>query len=377
MTGVAVTGAAWSRRLTTAFLAFALSACARTGAPVGGPVPETPLRVLETTPPHLGRIDPFEGPVEFRFERTLSERPTEGSPSDAVIVSPQTGLLTVRVSGDRIEISMEGGFRDATVYRVTLLPRFRDRYQNGMAGPLDVVFSTGPELEPTLLAGMTQDRLTLRALGGARVDAVPLDGGSRRSTVSDETGVFTFPYMPSGRYALVAYEDRNRSGEADFAERQASVDVGVNVGDTIVVTDLPLLLPDTIAAELERASVLDSITLGTTFDDYLDAEGDLGTVAARLIREGSAAPEVVSILFRWEWDERRAAAAPDAQATPAAAPVLPTRELVLGLSRPLIAGAQYRIEIEGVINLNDVPDGGGQAEFEGPEGGLTPVLSPE
>ncbi len=376
MTGVAVTGAAASRRLTTAFLAFALSACARPGAPVGGPVPETPLRVLETTPPHLGRIDPFAGPVELRFERTLSERPTAGSLSDAVIVSPQTGLLTVRVSGDRIEISMEGGFRDATVYRVTLLPRFRDRYQNGMAGPLDVVFSTGPELEPTLLAGMTQDRLTLRALGGARVDAVPLDGGSRRSTVSDGTGVFTFPYMPSGRYALVAYEDRNRSGEADFAERQASVDVGVNVGDTIVVTDLPLLLPDTIAAELERASVLDSLTLGITFDDYLDAEGDLGTVVARLIREGSAAPEVVSILFRWEWDERQAAAAPDAQATPAPL-VLPTRELVLELSRPLIAGAQYRVEIEGVINLNDVPGGGGQAEFEGPEGGLTPVLPPE
>jgi hypothetical protein len=315
-------------------------------------------------------VEPFDGQVEIRFQRTVGERPSEGSPSDAVIVSPQTGEISVSTRGDRIEVAMEGGFLERTVYRVTVLPRFRDRFQNGMAGVYDLVFSTGGELEPNMLAGVTQDRLTLNRLGGVRVDAVSLDGGARQSTVSDSAGVFAFPYIPAGRYDLVAFEDRNRNREADFTEPQGSGQVGVNLGDTIVVTDLALLLPDTTAAEVQAVGVLDSVTVRVTLDDALDPESGLEGVTGRLVREGANAPEVVEILFRHEWDRRRAQAAdPDAPPPAISGPTPPSRELVLLLSRPLIEGAQYRVEVDGVVNLSGVPGGGGSAELEGPGSG--------
>ncbi|MSR23366.1 MAG: hypothetical protein EXR92_07480 [Gemmatimonadetes bacterium] len=378
---------------------LAVSGCARPGAPVGGDRPTTPLRVIGTFPEQLALMEPFDGPVELRFERTVSERPTEGSPGDAVIVSPQTGPVTVRTSGERIDVTMEGGFRAGTVYRVTVLPRFRDRFQNRMNRAFDLVFSTGGEFEPTLLAGLTQDRLTLRPLAGTRVDAIPLDGGDRRSTVADSTALFTFPYLPSGRYELVAYEDRNRNRESDSSERQASIVVGVNVGDTIVVTDLPLLLPDPTPARVESVALVDSLSLQVTFDDYLDAAGSLDPVTARLVREEANAPEVLDILFRWEWDREKAAAARAAAQTPAAqaaaagnaatpnaatpspaavaapGPILPSREIVLVISRPLVSGASYRVEVDGVVNLNGVPGGRGEGDLDGPPP-LTPGALP-
>src|SRR5690606_745988 len=100
-----------------------------------------------------------------------------------------------------------GGFRERAIYRVTVLPLFRDRYGNGMDGPVELLFSTGPELEPNLLAGIVSDFLTLDPVAGVRVDAVPAEGGPISSAVADSAGIFAFPHLPSGPYRIRAYED--------------------------------------------------------------------------------------------------------------------------------------------------------------------------
>jgi hypothetical protein len=334
-------------------------------------VPETPLLVVGTDPEAFSVVRPFGGSVKIDFQRRLSERPARGTLREGVVVSPRTGAVEVQHRRRGLEISMEGGFRETTIYRVTLLPVFRDLFQNPLEGPYDLFFSTGPEFEPNVLAGLVMDRIRGEEVDGARVDARPVENGPTHSTVTDSTGIFTFPYLPAGRYRVTAYEDRNRNREPDFEEPQDSMTVELERGDTLIVTDLTLLQPDTTAAVLEDVAVVDSLALRLTFDDHLDPDDPLEEVRARLVRDGLDVPEVVEILHLHEWEARQEELeAEEVEEAPLFAeepePPLPSREIVLLLSEPLLPEVTYRVVVEDVTNINGVPGGGGEVEVEGP-----------
>jgi hypothetical protein len=386
----------------------ALAGCARTIAPEGGAVPETPPAVVRTVPDTFAVVEGFNGPVRIEFERTLGERLTTGALRDAVVVSPRTGDVEIKQGRTHLEINMEGGFPAGALYRITVLPRFQDRYRNTMDRPVDLFFSTGPDFDPTLVAGLVTDRLTGQIARGARVDAVPEEEGPTYSAVSDSTGVFGFRYLPPGGYELVAYDDRNRNLEPDFAEPQARASLAVASADTLVVTELPLLAPDTTAARLLSAEALDSVAVALDFDDYFDPERAPTGVQARLLPleeqdpeapvNPATLPQVVEILHQHAWETRQAEgipmeppaapadtldpADPDTIPPPAAEPeepeeeaeeeaveeiLLPSQRLVAVLSGPLPPGVRVRIVVEGAVNLHGLTGGGGEAAFDTPE----------
>ena len=398
------------RLLLRASVATSLAACARPQAPQGGVLPEVPLRAVETRPVHLSIVAPFDDPVEIRFAQVVSERLTQGSLADAVIVSPRTGEVLVERSGDRITVSMEGGFRDGTLYRITVLPWLQDRYQNTMEFPFDLWFSTGPDFEPNLVAGLASDGLTFEPVGEYRVDA-RVDGREEHlSALADTAGIFSFPFLPSDAYTLVAYEDTNRDGEPGFNEIQDSVRVSVAPGDTLVLADFLLLEPDSTAAVLTEATAVDSVAVRLTFDDYLDPEAPLDGVEATVtVAEGGGALDIAEVLHLAEWEAREPAPPPDStaqqdalsdstavqdavpppdsvapenpggdpvadQAAPpdsAVAPAdegpsLPVRELVLLLSAALVPEEIYEVDVGGVTNVNDLSGGGGVVELSVP-----------
>ena len=356
------------------FMGLAAAGCARSQAPEGGAVPEIPLQVRETRPANLSFVEPFTGSVEIWFARTVAENLTQGSSRDAIIVSPANGEIEVRTGEDRIEISMEGGFQAITVYRVTVLPRFQDRFQNAMGAAFDLFFSTGPEFEPNLVAGLISDRLTLDAVREARVDAISADGDIVQTAVADTMGIFTFPYLLSGVYTVVAYEDDNRDGEPGFAEIQDSVGVSVTQGDTLIITDLELLSPDSTAAVLNEVAVLDSTVLQLNFDDYLDPNEPLDGVEAIVAPEDGDPIEVSEVIHSAEWEDRQAAGAEPGPNAADVAPqtdsvavanelLLPVQDLVLVLSAPPVPDEIYEVRIRGVRNINGVPGGGGSVDL--------------
>jgi len=395
-------------------LGLALGGCARTIGPTGGDVPELPPRVVSTSPEDFALVAPFDGPVRIEFERTLSERTTTGSLRDAVVVSPLTGEVTVSQRGRRLEIRMEGGFRSEAVYRITVLPRFQDRFRNPLDRPVELFFSTGPEFDETLVAGLLTDRLSGDEVAGARVDAVPLAEGPTYSAMSDSTGVFAFRYLPPGDYRVTAWDDMNRNREPDFTERQADTRVSVAPADTLVITTLELLQPDTTAAVLRSAQALDSLAVELTFDDPLDPEASTEGVRAMLDHPEDAEeedrtrelPRVLEVLHPHVWEERQAAAEAAAAAAAARAadpdapdpeipeptdpddpdeapdelaaeePVRPGMRLVLVLDRPLPADTRIVVRVEGVENLAGIPDGGGEVAFTTPEAPAPPEADP-
>ncbi len=368
--------------------------CARSVAPTGGTVPDLPPQVVGTSPDTFALVSPFRGPVRIDFDRTLAERLVTGNLRDAVVVSPRTGEVSVRQRGRRLEISMEGGFQSDAVYRITVLPRFQDRYRNLMDRPVEIFFSTGPDFEDSLVAGLVTDLITGDELPGTRVDAIPLEEGPTYSAVADSLGVFAFRFLPSGAYRVVAYDDVNRNRAPDFQERQAATQVTVGPADTLVVSELELLLPDTTAAVLVSATPLDSVTVELTFDDPLDPNEGVGGIRALLTPPTDPAddeevvplevlPRIVEITHGPRWDARRAAGdrpsdddpdtppdPDDPEAGPPAEPqerLRPDSRLIVRFDAPLPAGVRLRIVVEGVENLAGIPDGWGEATFTTPE----------
>ena len=388
-------------------LAWGGVGCARPQAPQGGALPEVPLRAIETRPVHLSTVEPFEDAIVIRFAEIVSERLTAGSLTEAVVVSPRTGEVTVERSGDQLEVSMGGGFQAGRLYRITVLPRLQDRYQNAMGVPFDLLFSTGPEFEPNLVAGIASDGLTFEPVAEFRVDARVEGREEPMSAVADTSGIFSFPYLPADAYTLVAYGDSDRDGAPGFAEIQDSVQVTVTPGDTLVVADFRLLQSDTTEAVLGQAAVIDSVAIRLAFDDYLDPDAPLAGVAATVTAAAGGALDVSELLHLAEWESREpepepeppapdsagtqdGAPDPDAMAGADAAadpdsvaaddpdsvaaddpsvepeeegPPLPARELILLLQAPLVPGESYEVDVAGITNVNGMADGGGVVEL--------------
>jgi len=279
-----------------ALMAVLTGACARMGSPRGGPEDRIPPMVVSTEPDTFAVIEPTQDPVRIRFSERISERAVTGFLDDAVQVSPTTSDVRVKHNRNGLEISLQGGFEAGTVYRISVLPLIVDRFGNPMPDVFEFFFSTGPDFEANVVAGIVTDRLTGAPVESIRVDAVPAvdttAGGVAAPTeeeappaytsLTDSLGIFAIRYLPADRYRLVAYEDQNRNGVADFRERQdeqAALIVGP--ADTLMPLNFDLLQPDSTPARLVQIETLDSLFLRVTFDDYLDPEDEFRTVALR------------------------------------------------------------------------------------------------
>jgi len=379
-------------------------ACARPYPPPGGEADRLPPRVVSITPAPLSVGVARDERVIIRFDERISERGIR----DAVVVSPLTSELRVERGRSELRIWLRGGWEPDRIYHVVVQPVVQDLFGNLMTDPLEVVFSTGPEIPQTAVAGLVTDRLTGKPAAGAWIAAVREPDSVAYGTLSDEEGLFALRHLPPGVYRLRAFMDQNRDRQANFREAQDSAAIELADGDTAVLT-LTLLVPDTTPANVIRAEAPDSLHVRVHLDDHIDpaAPGVTAgvTVALRLLPDSTPWP-IERVMLPHEFDEhqRRLRATADSAyadslarsgvgqaaqdsavrdvltraATPrpgptwsgapsdsAAAP-LPTRELVVIPARPLRASARYRIELSGIVNINGVRGGGGAAEFTAP-----------
>lgn len=378
-----------------AVAAVCVTSCARAFPPPGGEADRTPPQVIATTPEPLSVVDAFDGPVVFRFDERLSERNIEGS----VIVSPATGEVEVSKDGRELRVAVEGGWRAGVVYRVLLAPGLRDLFNNERRTPVDLVFSTGPEIVNTAFGGLVSDRITGRPEPQAIVEATRRSDSLVYVAAVDSLGFFAYRNLPLGTYDLVAYGDRNRNRTRDGSESLSPPQVvTLNTERDTVDLDIALLPNDTTPARLLRAEGRDSLQVRLFTDDHLEPEASLdrievGMIALpdseavegpfRLVRADSFAELTRALADSLRMDSLRAAAAAgDTLAQKAldapAPPPLPSRtqigalpsigpapfqEIVLVPPEPLAPG-RYEVTIGNLLNLSRRPGGGGRAEFE-------------
>ena len=394
---------------------FVISSCANQGAPPGGPLDRTGPQVVETFPDTFAVLEAFDDEIRIVFNERISERPVQGTLDDAVIISPESGEVSVRHSSQALRVTMEGGFQPDEVYRVTVESMVQDLFRNPMAGAFEFIFSTGAEMTPTVLAGSIVDRITGRPVLGARVTArverpsgvEEFDGPlvPTHVAITDSSGVYAFRYVPSGRYEITAFRDQNRNREADGSEPIGTGSEELNVADTVLL-DLTLLVPDTTPAMVRNVELVDSLTLAVEFDDFLDPAVDLAGVSAFLGPDSLDPAAVTAIMherdflgrmdaiqdslhladsIQFEEDRQRievlltagdsvAAAEIEAELTVLRPPAqrgatelpgrdLPKQMLYLLMADTIATDRPYELSVAGVTNINGVPDGGGTAEL--------------
>lgn len=261
------------RWLGTVACLFAAAACARPEIPPGGPEDRLPPIVVETVPDTFATVEPGLREFRFRFSERISERPSNGTLDNAVVVSPPVGNVRVRHGRDGITIQAQQGLEANRIYRVTVLPVINDMFGNRLRDPFDLVVSTGAELMSNVVAGVVEDRVTGRASENARVEAVFEDetGTQTHWNLTGEDGIFSLRYVPLGNFRARAWLDRNRNDSADSREPQSEWRQGglADAPDTSFVV-LSLVEPDTTPAQLVSVTAVDSTTLRFEFDDFLN-----------------------------------------------------------------------------------------------------------
>jgi hypothetical protein len=367
------------RRLTRGEAALGalatLLACAQPYPPPGGPQDREAPRLVSTKPEQLAVVPNWKDPAVFTFDETLSERGAR----DAVLVSPETGRPMLERDGRELKVRVEGGWKANTIYRVIITPGIQDRFNNPRREPAELVFSTGPELLPTAIGGLVTDRITGRPLAEMRAVAIPFPDSAApaHTTVTDTSGFFGLRFLPTGRYIVRAYEDRNRNKKLDPGEKRDQQSVFIATArDTQPEVQLELLTPDTTPARLLRAEPRDSLEVRLGFDDYLDPARTLAGVSSQLVQLPDSLPvpiaqvqhvhAVTSGRRTQRSDTSRVAQRAQQAVTPADTTPRPIQELVLVLTSRLEPGTQYRVDIRGVTNLNGVRNGGGSVRFQTP-----------
>ncbi|HUF52085.1 MAG TPA: Ig-like domain-containing protein [Longimicrobiales bacterium] len=347
------------RLLLTAVLA-AVAGCARAYPPPGGERDTQPPRLVETVPAALTVIPPGTDPVVFRFDERLSER----NFSEALVtVSPLDGALRVERRRHEVSVAIDGGWRADRVYRVVLLPGPRDLFGNAREEPAELVFSTGPPVPETAIYGTVLDRITERAAQRPVITAVRRADDVTYIAVGDSGGFYALRHLPYGVYDVRAFSDQNSNRRRDSLEPVDSGRVAtLQAGDDTTAVFFRVLVPDTSAARVTAAAVIDSMRVRVTVDDYLDAETAFADATAEVLALPDSARYTGAASLTLGAPQSRPGRAGAEPADSAARP-LPAREVIVLLERVLAPGT-YVMRVRGLTNISGVPGGGGTAQFE-------------
>lgn len=331
-------------------LVLAFAACAHIEPPPGGPQDTIPPALLLTRPDTFAVVPNFSGPAALVFEDRLSERGVE----EAVFISPLTSAPNVEHRGNEIRASLRRGWERGRIYQITLLPGLQDLWNNQLGQATTLVFSTGPAIPNTRVAGIVLDRLTGKPEVGTRVDAVLRPDSLVYSTATDSSGAFTFRWIPEGRYGIRAYRDINRNRAPDLYEANDTAAVTLRAGATDSAAIRLAILPgDTTPPAVASARVADSVSIELQFDDYLDPAQTLGPTQVRITGPGGQSVTVASTRIGGAETQATDTAAANAPAAP-----LPSQTLSVRLMGPLAPGAEYRIRVDRVRNVRGLTGGG-------------------
>jgi hypothetical protein len=315
-------------------VAIALVGCASQGDPPGGPPDATPP-VLVGILPESGAVNAVPDRVEFRFDEVVSERPSGASSLEQmVLISPSDGLPRVDWRRRSIAVRPRRDWKPNAVYTVTLLPGMADLRGNVMKTGASVIFSTGPTIPDTRIAGTLYDWVAGAPARGGAIEAIALPDSVVYVARADSAGRFTLAHLPPGSYAVRAWLDANSNRELDAREAYDSASVALR--DTATLT-LLAFVHDTLPPRINTVTVVDSMTLRVELNQPLDPEQTVDSTRFRLTAPDSSAIPLRTVLAADAWDRARADSIARADTTrrpPARQAPAPPRDSV-ALPRPV------------------------------------------
>ena len=216
-----------------------LCACARQGAPAGGPKDTTPPKVDTTVSTRNFSTRFSQRRIELVFDEwvTLSDVGTQ------VVVSPTLPKRPeVKLKGKRVvvELPEEDTLRPNTTYTINFGAAVKDLHEGNPAENLRFVFSTGDYLDSLTVSGSVVDAFTGDPVDKVSVmlyenagDSVPRKERPYYFARTNKTGQFSVENVRPGRFKVVAVEDASGDLKWDGQnERIAFPDALLSVNDT-------------------------------------------------------------------------------------------------------------------------------------------------
>ena len=193
-----------------------ITSCANQAPPSGGPVDKTPPTVSAQFPEN-GQVNvDARAAVEIRFSEWINRASAAG----AVSVYPTLPQgIVVRVKKNKLTVTPKAPLSANTTYHVSVSAALQDLRGNAIARPIDLVFSTGAELDSGAAEGAIV-ALKSKAAGYKVMlfwaDSAWTDGRyfspPDYAALSDTAGSFGFSNIKEGRYRVVAFADQYRTG---------------------------------------------------------------------------------------------------------------------------------------------------------------------
>ncbi len=269
-------------------------ACAREEPPPGSHPDRVPPSVREFNPVRNSIVPGFGGSAEIRFDEPI----TGVSNLQQTLIASPADRYQVSSGFSNIKISPTDDWADGVVYYFQIPEGIADLLGNRTVEPIELVFSTGPELSATRVTGEVRQRVNGEALSPGRVLFYNLAGDSiPYGALTDRQGAFELPYLPPDDYWSFAFQDLNNNLRLErLFEPYDSVRLELEpVG--FAVLSFRVVEPDTTPPVLGLIQDVDNLTLELKFDDYLDPEQDF-TAAGLTLRQTESGQ-------RWEIEEVR------------------------------------------------------------------------
>lgn len=198
-------------------VALGLHACARQGAPAGGPKDTRPpgIDTLHSTPNYATRFRPKRLELTFDEWITLSEAAAQVVVSPPLVKRPEVLLRgkKVIVKFDENEV-----FRDSSTYTINFGTAVKDLHEGNPAKDLRFVFSTGDFIDSLSTRGRVVDAFTGDPIENVAVmlydnfaDSVARKDRPYYFSRSDKTGGYEIRNVKAGGFKLVAVEDLDQN----------------------------------------------------------------------------------------------------------------------------------------------------------------------
>lgn len=260
-----------------------LWSCAVVEAPKGGPEDKEAPRLLAMAP--ANQSTSLSTQTEFQLQ--FSEWMVNPLPQGSVQISPPVeSALLLEVDGDRILIRPGTPLDSLTTYTISLTNSVSDLHKNGLSSPLQIVFSTGPQLDSAKVEGLVllpdslvhkkmypivglyplekDSRLRRRYLKKwLDSSLVPMDVPdlSREPTLylsqTDSLGQFRIRGVAPGKYRIAVFHDVNKNNTIDITSEIAGVgETDLNVDSNgAPLQYLKLAHQDTTHAQMQEVVV--------------------------------------------------------------------------------------------------------------------------
>ncbi|SOE21595.1 Ig-like domain-containing protein [Spirosomataceae bacterium TFI 002] len=200
--------------LLTISLYIIISSCAQFVPPTGGPKDITPPNLTESFPKNE-TLNYKQKTIRLVFDELIDA----SSLRQELIITPQPeSAFEVKVKSNELLLQYDKPFLDSTTYTFNFRQGIKDLNERTPAKNLKLVFSTGNEIDSLsisgkanyLWSGQIADEVLVGLYTINKEDTIPVLLRKPNYFIkTDTSGNYSFENIKSGKYQLIAFQDKN------------------------------------------------------------------------------------------------------------------------------------------------------------------------